>query len=291
MNIFFNVGNAVGMLTGGVLGDLFAKRSPRYARPFVNQLSMIIIAPLFFILYKALPGERQHPACGCQACCMQTEQYAMRSLCSKHTTKAQLSACRGIIYSGPTALHPCLYPLLTCTGIPIAWRPQCQLQHVCLWAAGSSRFTDGVPGHLHGSLPSYCALLFFMTIVAPWKQANNAAMFAEVWFARVSPGIPSQKYPRSPCCTPSSHDCLAHLLQKASAQASWQVSCLEEDALCVQVVPDNLRSSAYAFDKGITGLLGALAAPLVRPSAPSVLLLMMPGIWQGRTCSLCDTFL
>ena len=59
MNIFFNVGNAVGMLTGGVLGDLFAKRSPRYARPFVNQLSMIIIAPLFFILYKALPGELQ----------------------------------------------------------------------------------------------------------------------------------------------------------------------------------------------------------------------------------------
>ena len=56
MLIFFNVGNAVGMLTGGVLGDLFAKRFPRYARPFVNQLSMIIIAPLFFILYKGLPG-------------------------------------------------------------------------------------------------------------------------------------------------------------------------------------------------------------------------------------------
>ena len=56
MNMFFNVGNAVGMLTGGVLGDLFAKRFPRYARPFVNQLSMIIIAPLFFILYKGLPG-------------------------------------------------------------------------------------------------------------------------------------------------------------------------------------------------------------------------------------------
>ncbi len=43
----------------------------------------------------------------------------------------------------------------------------------------------------------------------------------------------------------------------------------------MQVVPDNLRSSAYAFDKGITGLLGALAAPLVRPSALSSLL---PGI-------------
>ena len=56
MMIFFNVGNAVGMLTGGVLGDLFAKRFPRFARPFVNQLSMIIIAPLFFILYKGLPG-------------------------------------------------------------------------------------------------------------------------------------------------------------------------------------------------------------------------------------------
>ena len=34
----------------------------------------------------------------------------------------------------------------------------------------------------------------------------------------------------------------------------------------LQVIPDDLRSSAYAFDKGITGLLGALAAPLVGAS-------------------------
>ena len=67
MLIFFNVGNAVGMLTGGVLGDLFAKRFPRFARPFVNQLSMILIAPLFFILYKALPGAFTPSFCG-QGC-------------------------------------------------------------------------------------------------------------------------------------------------------------------------------------------------------------------------------
>ncbi len=46
--------------------------------------------------------------------------------------------------------------------------------------------------------------------------------------------------------------------------------------MCVQVVPDKLRSSAYAFDKGITGLLGALAAPLVCIAAPPALL---PGVW------------
>ena len=51
-------------------------------------------------------------------------------------------------------------------------------------------------------------------------------------------------------------------------KAFVQVSLLKHGALCVQVVPDNLRSSAYAFDKGITGLLGALAAPLVRTSYP-----------------------
>ena len=52
--------------------------------------------------------------------------------------------------------------------------------HQTVAAAGSSRFTNGVPNHLHGSLASYCTLLFFMTIIAPWEQANNAAMFAEV---------------------------------------------------------------------------------------------------------------
>jgi hypothetical protein len=56
LNTCFNVGNAVGMVTGGILGDLFAKRFPRTARPFVNQLSMLLVAPLNFILYKALPG-------------------------------------------------------------------------------------------------------------------------------------------------------------------------------------------------------------------------------------------
>ena len=50
----------------------------------------------------------------------------------------------------------------------------------CMGGAGSSRFTNGVPGHLASAVPSYCTLLFFMTIVAPWEQANNAAMFAEV---------------------------------------------------------------------------------------------------------------
>ena len=194
----------------------------------------------------------------------------MRSPCSDDTIEAQLSACRGILHIGQPAVHCCLNPLLSRTGNPIVWHLQCQVQHVCLWAAGSSRFTDGVPGHLHGSLPSYCALLFFMTIVAPWEQANNAAMFAEVRFACVSPGITSQNHFSISCCTATVRHDLVPLPQKAFAQASWQVSCLEEDALCVQVVPDNLRSSAYAFDKGITGLLGALAAPLVRTFALAI---------------------
>jgi MFS family permease len=56
INTCFNVGNAVGMVTGGILGDLFAKRYPRTARPLVNQISMLVVAPLNFILYKALPG-------------------------------------------------------------------------------------------------------------------------------------------------------------------------------------------------------------------------------------------
>lgn len=56
LNACFNVGNAVGMVTGGILGDLFAKRFPESARPFVNQISMLVVAPLQLILYKGLPG-------------------------------------------------------------------------------------------------------------------------------------------------------------------------------------------------------------------------------------------
>ncbi|CAL8470603.1 g10145 [Coccomyxa elongata] len=138
LNLCFNVGNAVGMATGGILGDLLSKQFPRFARPLVNQVSMVVVAPLFLILYKALPGSSSH--------------------------------------------------------------------------------TNGVPGHLH-DLTGYGVLLFSMTIVAPWEQANNAAMFAEV-------------------------------------------------------LPENLRATGYAFDKGVTGLLGALAAPLVG--------LLAEKVWGGR---------
>ena len=191
--------------------------------------------------------------------------------CSNNTTEAQLSACRGIIHIGPPAVHCCLNPLLTCTGNFIVWHLQCQVQHVCLWAAGSSRFTDGVPGHLHGSLPSYCALLFFMTIVAPWEQANNAAMFAEVcvctalaWHHHtkerflVEPRLYSRDF----------FSCLVQPAAKGRLHRHHgKCHGLKEDALlCAGCLSQDLRSSAYAFDKGITGLLGALAAPLVRTS-------------------------
>lgn len=36
-----------------------------------------------------------------------------------------------------------------------------------------------------------------------------------------------------------------------------------QNALLIQVVPEQLRTSVYAFDKCITGALGAVAAPLV----------------------------
>ena len=42
----------------------------------------------------------------------------------------------------------------------------------------------------------------------------------------------------------------------------------------MQVLPENLRATGYAFDKGVTGLLGALAAPLVG--------LLAEKVWGGR---------
>ena len=57
INACFNAGNAIGMVLGGILGDLLAKRFARAARPGINQASMLIVAPLNFLLYKALPGK------------------------------------------------------------------------------------------------------------------------------------------------------------------------------------------------------------------------------------------
>lgn len=60
INLFFNLGNAFGMLLGGVLGDAAAKRFPRTARPAINMASMLVAGPLNLVLYRAMPGAAQH---------------------------------------------------------------------------------------------------------------------------------------------------------------------------------------------------------------------------------------
>lgn len=55
------------------------------------------------------------------------------------------------------------------------------------------------------------------------------------------------------------------------AQGGWCHHCtsvylnLMPFCNCLQVIPEDLCCSAYAFDRGIFGLLGAVAAPLVNP--------------------------
>jgi hypothetical protein len=49
-----------------------------------------------------------------------------------------------------------------------------------LGCAGSSLHTSGVPHSLDSQTGKYGALLLMMSVVAPWEQANNASMFAEV---------------------------------------------------------------------------------------------------------------
>ena len=58
---------------------------------------------------------------------------------------------------------------------------------------------------------------------------------------------------------------------RSMAQSRWRhhhtsvYVHLMSTADCLQVIPEDLRCSAYAFDRGIFGLLGAVAAPLVNP--------------------------
>lgn len=46
-------GAALGNLVGGASGDALARRFPNAARPFTNQLSLALTAPLIFLVLKA----------------------------------------------------------------------------------------------------------------------------------------------------------------------------------------------------------------------------------------------
>jgi len=50
------LGAAIGFIVGGCLGDMMHLRYPNAARPFINQLSMLLSAPLAIMLYKGMPG-------------------------------------------------------------------------------------------------------------------------------------------------------------------------------------------------------------------------------------------
>lgn len=63
------LGAAVGFMFGGCLGDMLHARYPNAARPFINQLSMVLSAPLAIMLYKGMPGVRRLP-CPCMPCQM-----------------------------------------------------------------------------------------------------------------------------------------------------------------------------------------------------------------------------
>ncbi len=61
------VGAAIGFLMGGGVGDYLAMKFPSYARPAVNQVSILLTGPLYIIFLKALPGARLlcRPCCRC----------------------------------------------------------------------------------------------------------------------------------------------------------------------------------------------------------------------------------
>ncbi len=61
------VGAAVGFIIGGCLGDMLHARYPNAARPFANQLSMVLSTPLAIMLYKGMPGV-QYSECPCRPC-------------------------------------------------------------------------------------------------------------------------------------------------------------------------------------------------------------------------------
>ena len=54
------------------------------------------------------------------------------------------------------------------------------------------------------------------------------------------------------------------LLHQSESKYNWQFCS------CLQVIPEELCCSAYAFDRGIFGLLGAISAPLVNPHTDAI---------------------
>ena len=91
INLFFNLGNAFGMLLGGVLGDAAAKRFPRTARPLINMASMCVAGPLNIVLYRGMPGASLYPAPN-SATAHRVPAF-QHSTCPASASRGRLTAC------------------------------------------------------------------------------------------------------------------------------------------------------------------------------------------------------
>jgi hypothetical protein len=55
-SVWSTIGAQVGLVLGGVSGDLLARRFPIAARPATNQVSIALVMPLVYVGYKVMPG-------------------------------------------------------------------------------------------------------------------------------------------------------------------------------------------------------------------------------------------
>ena len=152
LSVFFSLGYAVGMVTGGVLGDAFAKHFSRYGRPSVNQFSIAVTAPLVAVYFKGLPG-------------LPSRLSSTLTLAGRTTHSEAVAAAPKCLLIIPLQSHP--------AGVH---------------AAGAAQFSSGVPDHMHSYMALYSVVLFLVAIAAPMEQSNNAAMYAEVSQSDFTPG-------------------------------------------------------------------------------------------------------
>jgi len=147
-SVWSTIGAQVGLVLGGVSGDLLARRFPIAARPATNQVSIALVMPLVYVGYKVMPGCARYATGVAGTMDYLTWRYsllnfvtgALQSWCAANnsTIYAEVRLLRPM--SAPTIVaHPCDVLFMTFVWAGLTREPLCAQQLPAMASSTSSK--------------------------------------------------------------------------------------------------------------------------------------------------------